>query len=175
MSVDGYETLRPPRKSQFEMVMPREERQEILMGEWKVAQGLIATAIRTNIKAKNQRRRTVNNLGKMTKVEEMMESAQRKLKRVVTLQRRPSSQVSEMTKQHMAAESQRDQLWKEQSREEHPIETNQSRHQNQQQDDQQHQDHQQHNQHRQNQQRQKQSQQQHQSQQHQNQRQNRGR
>jgi hypothetical protein len=119
MSVDGYETLRPPRKSQFEMVMPREERQEILMGEWKVSQGQIAFAIRTNIKAKNQRRRTVNNLGKMTKMEEMQESAVRKMKRVVTFQRRPSSQVLQMTKQHLAAEEQRDQLWKQQNQEEH--------------------------------------------------------
>lgn len=111
MSIDGYETLRPPRKSQFEMVMPREERQEILMDEWKVSQALIATAIRTNIKAKNQRRRTVNNLGKMTKLEEVMESAQRKMKRAVTLQRRPSLRVAEMTKMHLAAEAQRGELW----------------------------------------------------------------
>jgi hypothetical protein len=119
MSVDGYETLRPPRKSQFEMVMPREERQEVLMGEWKVSQGQIATAIRHNIKAKNQRRRTVNNLGKMTKMEEMQESAFRKFKRVVSFQRRPSLQVSQMTTQHLAAEMQREQLWKQLNQEEH--------------------------------------------------------
>lgn len=81
------------------------------MDEWKVSQGQIAAAIRINIKAKNQRRRTVNNLGKMTKIEEIMESAQRKMKRAVTFQRRPSSRVAEMTKQHMAAEAQKEEMW----------------------------------------------------------------
>jgi hypothetical protein len=111
MTIDGYETLRPPRKSQFEMVMPRADRQDILMDEWKVSQNQIATAIRANIKTKNQRRRTVNNSGKMTTVEVFFESAARKCTRIVSFQRRPSSQVAEMTKQHMAAQAQRDELW----------------------------------------------------------------
>eukprot|EP00543_Licmophora_paradoxa_P003119 CAMPEP_0202456352 /NCGR_PEP_ID=MMETSP1360-20130828/13626_1 /ASSEMBLY_ACC=CAM_ASM_000848 /TAXON_ID=515479 /ORGANISM="Licmophora paradoxa, Strain CCMP2313" /LENGTH=338 /DNA_ID=CAMNT_0049076135 /DNA_START=675 /DNA_END=1691 /DNA_ORIENTATION=+ len=111
MSVDGYEKRRPPRKSQFEMVLPREERQEMLMDEWRISQTQIASAVRANIKAKNQRRRTVNNLGKMTKIEEISESVQRKTLRLVTLQKSASRQVKEMNKKSEAADAQRRQLW----------------------------------------------------------------
>lgn len=113
MTVDGYEKTRPPRKSQFEMIIPREERQEILIHDWKVPQLSIADAVRSNIRAKNQRRRTVNNLGSMLSVvEEVVESAKRKVRRAVRFESRPSRLASQLEREHLAAKRQRDDLWR---------------------------------------------------------------
>ena len=115
MSIDGYETLRPPRKSQVEMVLSREKRQEILINEWKLSQKCLADAIRNNIRAKNQRRRTVNNLSNLLiwrVLGEWSESARRKLLRAVRFQKRPSHVAEELEKQHLAAERQREELWR---------------------------------------------------------------
>jgi len=106
-SVDWYEKARPARKSQFELVMPREARQEMLIVEWRISQAQIATAVRSNIRTKNQRRRTVNNLGRLNKLEEGLESLMRKLMRLVTFQKRPSKQVEEMTKKSLMVEEER--------------------------------------------------------------------
>lgn len=61
------------------MVLPRCVRQDMLRKEWDVSQSQIASAVRQNIKIKNQRRSTVNNLGKATKVEETMEKVSKKI------------------------------------------------------------------------------------------------
>lgn len=79
--MDQYENTRPERRTHFEMVLPRTVRQDMLREEWQVTQSQIAAAIRQNIKIKNQRRTTVNNLGKVTdKMEEKMESMGKKFK-----------------------------------------------------------------------------------------------
>jgi len=96
LSVDQYEELRPPRRTHFEMVLPRDVRQRMLRREWDVSQQQIAAAVRTNIKVKNQRRATVNNLGKATKMEEALESCTRKLKRGVFFKKSTSQQVQEL-------------------------------------------------------------------------------
>lgn len=111
MSIDGYEKHRPPRKSQFELVVPRAERQELLIEDWKVYQSCITAAIRSNIQAKNQRRQTVNNLGKATKFEELTESFHRKFKRALKREKRPSIIAADLERQHLAAEAQREELW----------------------------------------------------------------
>jgi hypothetical protein len=111
MSIDGYEKRRPPRKSQFELVVPRAERQELLLEDWKVYQSCITAAIRSNIQAKNQRRQTVNNLGKATKFEELTESFHRKFKRALKREKRPSIIAADLERQHLAAEAQREELW----------------------------------------------------------------
>jgi hypothetical protein len=121
MSIDGYETHRPPRKSQFELVVPRAERQELLIEDWKVYQSCITAAIRSNIQAKNQRRQTVNNLGKATKFEELTESFHRKFKRVLKREQRPSIIAAKLEMQHLAAEAQREELWLEVSQREESL------------------------------------------------------
>jgi phage-related protein len=68
----------------------------MLRREWDVQQRQIAEAVRRNVKIKNQRKSTVNNLDKATKMEEAIESAGRKLKRVITFQKPISSQVKDL-------------------------------------------------------------------------------
>ena len=65
------------------MAMPREVREDILMDDCGFTRSQIAAAVRENIKVKQRRRRTVNNLGKVSKLEEAAESVSRKLKRVL--------------------------------------------------------------------------------------------
>lgn len=79
LPLEVYEGGRPPRRSNIEMILPRDLRQRMLRKDWDVTQSQIAAAVRTNIKVKNQRRTTVQNLGKSTKVEEAMESASKGL------------------------------------------------------------------------------------------------
>jgi hypothetical protein len=60
----------------------------MLKREWGVLQKQIADLVRPNVKIKNhQRKATVNDLGKATKMEEFMESAGRKVKRFITFQK----------------------------------------------------------------------------------------
>jgi len=79
LPLDVYEDSRPPRRSNIEMILPRDLRQRMLRKDWDITQSQIAAAVRTNIKVKNQRRTTVQNLGKSTKMEEAMESASKGL------------------------------------------------------------------------------------------------
>jgi len=79
----------------------------MLRKEWDVTQRQIADAVRTNIKVKNQRRATVNNLDKADKVEEAMENAGRKLMRGLLMKKSTSQQVAELERQWQEAERQR--------------------------------------------------------------------
>jgi len=79
LPLEVYEETRPQRRSNIEMILPRDLRQRILRKEWDVTQTQIAAAVRNNIKVKNQRRTTVQNLGKSTKMEEAMENASKGL------------------------------------------------------------------------------------------------
>jgi hypothetical protein len=96
VSIDRYEDMRPPRRNHFEMILPREVRHQMLRSEWDVSQAQIASAIRNNIKVKNQRRATVNNLGKAEKMEEFFESAGSKLKQGIMLKRSTTKQALEL-------------------------------------------------------------------------------
>jgi hypothetical protein len=75
--------LSPP----IQMVLPRKVCQDMLKREWGVSQKQIADLVRPNVKIKNHRKATVNDLGKATKMEELMESAGRKVKRFITFQK----------------------------------------------------------------------------------------
>jgi phage shock protein A len=68
----------------------------MLKREWGVTQSQIADSVRNNVRVKNQRIATVNNLGKATKLEEAMESASRKLRRLITFQKPVSKQVKDL-------------------------------------------------------------------------------
>ena len=84
--MDEYETARAPRRRDVDLVLTRQDREEILI-EWGANFNQIIEAIRSTIKAKNQRRRTVNSIGTYDRWEEAMENASRKLKRTLLLQK----------------------------------------------------------------------------------------
>jgi len=104
MTIDDYEETRPARRTQMEMVLPRKLRSEMLKRDWQITQRQIAEAVRRNVKIKNQRRTTVNNLGKASKMEVVMESLNRKVKRTLMLQKSVSKQVKELEVKHNEAQ-----------------------------------------------------------------------
>jgi hypothetical protein len=110
IGLEDYENSRPARRSHFEMVLPRKVRQDMLRREWDVQQRDIAESVRRNVKIKNQRKATVNNLNKATKMEEAMESASRKLKRLVLLQKPCSAQVRDLEAKFEQAERERQKI-----------------------------------------------------------------
>ena len=109
LGVEEYEDTRPPRRSNFEMILPRDVRQAMLRKEWGVTQSQIASAVRTNIKVKNQRRTTVNNLSKSTRVEEAFENATRKVMKGLLL-KNTNKEFDKLEKQARQAEEQRKKL-----------------------------------------------------------------
>ena len=86
LKIDEYENRRPPRREQADLVLSRQEREELLV-EWGASFQDIIDSIRTGIKIKNQRRSTVNAIGRYDRWEEMMESAGRRIKRTIGLQK----------------------------------------------------------------------------------------
>lgn len=95
MHFDEYESVRPRRREALDLVLTRQDREELLL-EWGATFQQIIEAIRTNIKIKNQRRRTVNNLGTYDRWEEAMESASRRIKRTMLMQKPTSKKAEEM-------------------------------------------------------------------------------
>lgn len=110
LAIEEYENSRPARRSHFEMVLPRKVRQDMLRREWDVTQRQIAESVRQNVKVKNQRKATVNNLNKATRMEEAMESLSRKLKRLVTFQKTVSAQVRALEAQMDESQRRRSKL-----------------------------------------------------------------
>lgn len=96
--MEEFEEYRPPRRTQFELMLGRDERHEILEDEWEIPQTEIANAIRMNIKAKSQRLRTLNNIGRVSEMEEKLENVKRKLKRGVPWKKRPSKEAEDLAK-----------------------------------------------------------------------------
>jgi len=93
--LDKFESFRGPRRSQFEMLIPRDKRQEMLVREWNTPPQQCARAVRENMKTKSQRRRTIENLG-FEKFDTALESARRKIVRTVMFQKRPSKKYDDM-------------------------------------------------------------------------------
>lgn len=87
MPLDEYERTKPwePRSGPA-LALSRQDREELLV-EWGATFYDIIEAIRANIKAKNQRRRTVHAIGTYDRWEEVMENASRKIKRTLTLKK----------------------------------------------------------------------------------------
>lgn len=98
MRLDDYESVRPSRRSQLDLILTRQDREELLL-EWGSTFQQIIDAIRSNIRVKNQRRRTVNNIGTYDRWEEAMENAGRKIKRTLLLKKSTKQRVEEMTAQ----------------------------------------------------------------------------
>ena len=82
----------------------------MLRYEWNASRNDITESIRRNVRIKNQRRTTINNLGKATKFEEAMESASRKLKRFVRGQKSVHKQVRAMEEKIDATNRKRSKL-----------------------------------------------------------------
>jgi septal ring factor EnvC (AmiA/AmiB activator) len=99
MNLDDYENHRPPRRIRNKMVLPRAVRHKMLRREWDASNQEIAESVRRNVKIKNQRKTTINNLDKATKLEEALESARRKLRRFVTGEKSIKKQVKDLEKQ----------------------------------------------------------------------------
>ena len=90
VAVDEFENSRTnERRSQPDLVLTRQDREELLL-EWGASFHEIIDAIRTNVRVKNQRRRTVNSIGTYDRWEEVMESAGRKIKRTLLMQKAAS-------------------------------------------------------------------------------------
>ena len=106
LPLEEYEDTRPPRRSNFEMILPRDVRQGMLRKEWGVSQSQIASAVRNNIKVKNQRRTTVNNLSKSSRMEEAFENATRKVMKGF-LMKNTSKELDKLQKDAKMAEEQR--------------------------------------------------------------------
>jgi len=88
-TVDDYEKTKPTFKLHTsELILSRQDREELLL-DWGATFQDIIEAIRTNVRVKNQRRRTVSSIGTYDKWEEALEKAGRKIKR--TLKRQPKS------------------------------------------------------------------------------------
>lgn len=99
MPIDDYEKTRPPRRIQHEMILPRHMREDLLRFEWNASRKDITESVRRNVRIKNQRRTTVNNLGKATAFEEAIESFCRKLTRLLTGQKAVHKQVKDLEDQ----------------------------------------------------------------------------
>ena len=78
----------------------------MLRKEWGVSQSQIASAVRNNIKVKNQRRTTVNNLSKSSRMEEAFENATRKVMKGF-LMKNTSKELDKLQKDAKMAEEQR--------------------------------------------------------------------
>jgi hypothetical protein len=89
LEVDDYERLRQPRRSQ-QLILTRKVREKLLL-EWGAKSHEILDAIRTNVRVKHQRRRTVNAIGTYDRWEEVMEKAKHKIKRTLLPQKSPIS------------------------------------------------------------------------------------
>lgn len=87
VDINVYEDARPYRRQLAFLVLNRQRREELLQ-YWQIPIPEIVDAIRSNLKAKNQRRQTITNLGKVEKIEEAFENATKKLKRVLLPKRR---------------------------------------------------------------------------------------
>jgi hypothetical protein len=98
MHFDDYERFRPTRREALDLVLTRQDREELLL-EWGATFQQIIEAIRSTIKIKHQRKRTVQNLGTYDRWEEAMESASRRIKRTVLMQKTTSKQAQYMMTQ----------------------------------------------------------------------------
>jgi hypothetical protein len=83
LPIGEFEEYRPKRRTSFELILGRAERQELLLEEWGIPEHEVVKAIRNNTKVKNQRRRTLNNIGRASNMEEALESIGKKLKGTV--------------------------------------------------------------------------------------------
>ena len=110
LSIEEYEKARPVRRTQSQMILPRSVRVDMLRKEWGVSNHQIVCAVRSGVRAKNQRRTTLGNLGRTEKVEEMIEGATKKLLKTLFLRKGTSDRAHELEEQIQQVNSQRAQI-----------------------------------------------------------------
>ena len=98
IEVDDYESRRSARRTQAELVLSRQQREAIML-EWGASVHEIVDAVRSNVRAKNQRRHSVYSLGRYDRWEEMMQNAGRRLKRTILLQKTTGQKAKELSAQ----------------------------------------------------------------------------
>ena len=81
MNLEDFESARPPRRAQMDLVLSRGERHRLLV-EWGASGQDVIEAIRMIIRVKNQRRQTVNNLGSYDRIEWVFEKFTRGVRNV---------------------------------------------------------------------------------------------
>lgn len=99
MGVDRYERGRMPYRLEGpDIILSREEREELL-ADMGYNRGQIADAVRANVRSKNQRRQTINNLPAM-RVEELVQTLVRRIKRRLGGRKGKSSDLYHSWKYH---------------------------------------------------------------------------
>ena len=93
--MNDYEHNRGDRKFYLDMVLTRSEREELLL-EWDVNMSTIVASTRAATKSKFQRKRTVVNARKFSKLEEVVEVTSRRLKRALLPRRRSDDEAEKL-------------------------------------------------------------------------------
>lgn len=93
-SIDNYENNRGCRRQNLEIVLSRSEREALLL-EWAIDMKTIAASTRAAMKTKFQRKQTVINSRKASKLEEVIETTSRKLKHLFAPKRPVNGAVVE--------------------------------------------------------------------------------
>jgi len=93
--VNDYEHSRSDRNSNFVIVLSRSEREELLL-EWDVDSRNIASSVRAALKTKFQRKQTVINARKYSKIEEAIEITSKRLKKALLPRRMTNDGVDEL-------------------------------------------------------------------------------
>mmetsp|Transcript_14702 Transcript_14702/g.22972 ORF Transcript_14702/g.22972 Transcript_14702/m.22972 type:complete len:243 (+) Transcript_14702:110-838(+) len=96
--INHYEATKPESRSEYELVLSREVRRDMLE-EWGYTGSQLAQAVRSNIQTKNQRRRTINNLGTYDKIDAVIEKTSRKFKRTFLFKKSSTKEALEMQKE----------------------------------------------------------------------------
>jgi hypothetical protein len=93
--VNDYEHSRSDRNSNLVIVLSRSEREELLL-EWDVDSKNIASSVRAALKTKFQRKQTVINARKFSKLEEAIEVTSKRLKKALLPRRMTHDGVDEL-------------------------------------------------------------------------------
>ena len=93
-NINDYEKKRGRQKFNLEIVLTRSEREALLL-EWAVDMKTIATSTRAAMKTKFQRKQTLINTRKLSKVEEVIKMTSRRLKNVFLPKRGINGEVDE--------------------------------------------------------------------------------
>jgi len=97
-NVNDYEQSREDRKFNLDIVLTRSEREALLL-EWDVDTRTIAASVRAATKIKFQRKNTVLNLRKFSKLEEAIEITSRRLKKALLPKNRTDYIEDELVEQ----------------------------------------------------------------------------
>lgn len=100
LNVEEYEENRPPRRSMQDMAVPKKLRNKMLI-ESGHSRSEVTQAVRTTIRDKNSRRRTINNLH-LQAYEEVREKATRGVRRFMFRKKKSSALYEEWKKNESA-------------------------------------------------------------------------